>query len=106
MRQMAPDLLLHQSLMKLKHSLECPTAKQFTHPRSTGLISAITRSIGCDRCRWNTSLSAPALRVVDPPRHFRQQPVVPNIVKVGAQIKVEDTRLPPDYRLATRLIAS
>jgi hypothetical protein len=36
------------------------------------------------------------VRVVDPPRHFRQQPVVPNIVKVGAQIEVEDPRLPPD----------
>ena|SRR5712664_3989049 len=32
------------------------------------------------------------VRVVDPPRHFPQQPVVPNIVKVGAQIKVEDPR--------------
>jgi hypothetical protein len=38
------------------------------------------------------------IRVVYPLRHFRQQPVVPNIVKVGAQIKVEDSRL-PDYRL-------
>jgi len=38
------------------------------------------------------------VHVVDPPRHFRQQPVVPNIVKVGAQINVEDPRLPPDYR--------
>jgi hypothetical protein len=30
-------------------------------------------------------------RQIGPPRHFRQQPVVPNIVKVGAQIKVEDS---------------
>jgi hypothetical protein len=46
------------------------------------------------------------VRVVDPLRHFRQKPVVPNIVKVGAQIKVEDPRLPLDYASATRLIAS
>ena len=32
------------------------------------------------------------VRVVDPARHFLQQPVVPNIVKVGSQIKVEDPR--------------
>src|SRR5258708_2105874 len=43
------------------------------------------------------------VRVVYPLRHFRQQPVVPNIVKVGAQIKVEDPRLPPDYRLGNSL---
>ena len=43
------------------------------------------------------------VRVVDPPRHFRQQPVVPNIVKVGAQIYVEDPRLPLDYRLGHSL---
>ena len=43
------------------------------------------------------------VRVVDPPRHFRQQPVVPNIVKIGAQINVEDPRLPPDYRLGNSL---
>ena len=43
------------------------------------------------------------VHVVDPPRHFRQQPVVPNIVKVGAQINVEDPRLPPDYRLGNSL---
>ena len=30
-----------QSLMKLKHSLECPTAKSFTHPRHAGrMLSA------------------------------------------------------------------
>ncbi|HEY4960880.1 MAG TPA: hypothetical protein VII29_08490 [Terriglobales bacterium] len=43
------------------------------------------------------------VRVVYPLRHFRQQPVVPNIVKVGAQINVEDPRLPLDYRLSHSL---
>src|SRR5262249_36650508 len=43
------------------------------------------------------------VRVVYPLRHFRQQPVVPNIVKVGAQIYVEDPRLPLDYRLGHSL---
>ena len=43
------------------------------------------------------------VRVVYPLRHFRQQPVVPNIVKVGAQINVEDPRLPPDYCLGNSL---
>src|SRR5258708_36911064 len=43
------------------------------------------------------------VRVVYPLRHFRQQPVVPNIVKVGAQIKVEDPRLPLDYPLSNSL---
>ena len=43
------------------------------------------------------------VRVVYPLCHFRQQPVVLNIVKVGAQIKVEDPRLPPDYRLGNSL---
>src|SRR5215472_12675834 len=35
--------------------------------------------------------------VGDPLSHFLQQPVMPDIVKVGAQIKVENTRLPLDY---------
>src|SRR6516164_9002883 len=62
--------------MKLKHSLECPTAKWFTHPRSTGLIRFITRSIGCDRYRRNTAFELPHQcrplfelgRVMRPPR--------------------------------------
>src|SRR5215469_12011611 len=33
------------------------------------------------------------VRVINPLRHFRQQPVVPDIVKVGSQVKVEDARL-------------
>ena len=37
------------------------------------------------------------LRVINPLSHFRQQPVVPDIVKIGAQVKVEDARLPLDY---------
>src|SRR5436309_804366 len=35
--------------------------------------------------------------VVDPLRHFLQQPIMPDIVKVGSQIKVEDPRLPLNY---------
>src|SRR5262245_44040579 len=35
--------------------------------------------------------------VVDPLSHFLQQPVMPDIVKVGPQIKVEDPRLPLSY---------
>jgi hypothetical protein len=37
------------------------------------------------------------VRVINPLRHFLQQPVVPDIVEVGAQVKVEDPRLPLDY---------
>jgi hypothetical protein len=33
------------------------------------------------------------VRVINPLRHFLQQPVVPDIVKVGSQVKVEDARL-------------
>jgi len=33
-----------QSLMKVKHPLECPMAKSFTQTRSTGLISYTTQS--------------------------------------------------------------
>src|SRR5215472_8743087 len=35
--------------------------------------------------------------VVDPLSHFLQQPVMPDIVEVGSQIKVEDPRLPLSY---------
>ena len=35
--------------------------------------------------------------IVDPLSHFLQQPVMPDIVKVGSQIKVEDPRLPLSY---------
>src|SRR6201984_737308 len=36
------------------------------------------------------------VRVINPLCHFFQQPVVPDIVKVGSQVKVEDARLPLD----------
>src|ERR1700757_877662 len=37
------------------------------------------------------------VRVINPPRHFLQQPVMPDIVKVGPQVNVENPRLPLDY---------
>src|SRR5580704_17899498 len=65
-----------------------------------------------DAALWNARLARSLqhnlqkmhdVRVVYPLRHFRQQPVVPDIVKVGAQINVEDPRLPLDYRLSNSL---
>src|SRR5207244_6251971 len=41
--------------------------------------------------------------VVDPLSHFLQQPVMPDIVKVGSQIKVEDPRLPLSYCFSNSL---
>src|SRR6266436_5170155 len=40
------------------------------------------------------------LRVINPLSYFFQQPVVPDIVKVGSQVEVEDARLPLDYCLS------
>src|SRR6201993_3067548 len=40
------------------------------------------------------------VRIVDPLRHLLQQSVVPNVVKVSSQVKVENTRLPLDYRFS------
>src|SRR6516162_7871789 len=37
------------------------------------------------------------VRVIYPPRHFLQQPVMPDIVKVGPQVNVENSCLPLDY---------
>ena len=34
------------------------------------------------------------VRVINPLCHFSQQPVVPDIVKVASQVKIEDARLP------------
>src|SRR5215469_7266095 len=34
------------------------------------------------------------VRVINPLCHFSQQPVMPDIVKVGSQVKIEDARLP------------
>jgi hypothetical protein len=36
------------------------------------------------------------VRVRNPLCHFCQQPVMPNIVEIGPQVKVENTRLPLD----------
>src|SRR6202007_2509607 len=36
-------------------------------------------------------------RVINPLSHFFQQPAVPDIVKVGSQVDVENARLPLDY---------
>src|SRR6266566_1249138 len=43
------------------------------------------------------------VRVINPPRHFLQQPVMPDIVKVGPQVNVENPRLPLDYRFSHTL---
>src|SRR5712672_2911866 len=43
------------------------------------------------------------VRVINPLCHFFQQPVVPDIVKVGSQVKVEDARLPLDNCLGYSL---
>ena len=43
------------------------------------------------------------LGVINPLCHFCQQPVVPDIVKVGTQVEVEDARLPLDYCLSHSL---
>src|SRR6202008_2397705 len=49
------------------------------------------------------------VRVINPLRHLLQQPVVPDIVKVDSQVKVEDARLLVDNCLCyplDRLIES
>jgi hypothetical protein len=38
------------------------------------------------------------VRIINPLCHFLQQPVVPDVVEVGSQVKVENARLPLDYR--------
>src|SRR5690242_16782830 len=43
------------------------------------------------------------VRVLNPLCHFSQQPVVPDIVKVGSQVKIEDARLPLDNCLGYSL---
>src|SRR3954454_7716853 len=43
------------------------------------------------------------LGVINPLSHFCQQPVVPDSVKVGPQVDVEDARLPLDYCLSHSL---
>jgi hypothetical protein len=43
------------------------------------------------------------VRVVNPLGHFFQQPVVPDIVEVGSQVKVENARLPLDNCLSDSL---
>jgi hypothetical protein len=37
------------------------------------------------------------VRVINPLCHLLQQPVVPDVVEVGSQVKVENARLPLDY---------
>src|ERR1700692_177481 len=58
MRQMTPDLLLHPVFDEAEALAGMPHREVIHPPRSIGLIKFITRSIGCDRCRRNTSLSA------------------------------------------------
>ena len=43
------------------------------------------------------------VRVINPLRHFLQQPVVPDIVEIGSQVEVEDARLLLDNRLSDPL---
>src|ERR1700722_4376121 len=40
------------------------------------------------------------VRVINPLCHLLQKPVVPDVVEVGSQVKVENARLPLNYRLS------
>src|SRR6201988_1443459 len=40
------------------------------------------------------------IRIINPLGHFLQKPVIPDVVEVGSQVKVENARLPLDYRLS------
>src|SRR6201987_2720286 len=40
------------------------------------------------------------IRIINPLGHFLQQPVMPDVVEVGSQVKVENARLPLDYLLS------
>jgi hypothetical protein len=80
---------------------------------SIHLIEAeVTEQGRDDSALWNALLARSLqhdlqkvhdVRVLNPLCHFSQQPVVPDIVKVGSQVKIEDARLPLDNCLGYSL---
>jgi site-specific DNA recombinase len=119
-RLLVKEIIVADDAIIIRHSIPGPSSTSpaggqrasTSQARQLGEESYLLRSGSNDSALWNALLARSLqhnlqkvhdVRVVYPLCHFRQQPVVPNIVKVGAQIKVEDPRLPLDYRLSNSL---
>src|SRR5271170_3066720 len=95
------------------HITVCVSSQPPIHyaiPQSHAQIeSYLLRSGSAYSALWNALLARSLqhylqkvqnVRVRNPLRHFFQQPVVPDVVEVGSQVKIEHARLPLDYRLS------
>ena len=119
-RLLVREVLVDNDTITIRHSIpaQAPTPPAGGAPLpSNGKLrvrdeSYLLRSGSDYSALWNALLARSFqhdlqkmhdVRVINPLCHFFQQPVVPDIVKVGSQVKVEDARLPLDNCLGYSL---
>jgi hypothetical protein len=119
-RLLVKEILVSDDRIVIRHSIPLPTGPSGSHDPSpiggySGSASGksyLLRSGSDYAALWNALLARSFqhdlqkvhdVRVINPLCHFFQQPVVPDIVKVGPQVKVEDARLPLDNCLGYSL---
>src|SRR5712672_3184446 len=119
-RLLVREVLVDNDTITIRHSIpaQAPTPPAGGAPLpSNGKLrvrdeSYLLRSGSDYAALWNALLARSFqhdlqkvhdVRVINPLCHFFQQPVVPDIVKVGSQVKVEDARLPLDNCLGYSL---
>src|SRR5262244_2558232 len=119
-RLLVKEVLVDNDTITIRHSIpaQAPTspAGGAALPSNGKLLvsdeSYLLRSGSDYSALWNALLARSLqhdlqkvhdVRVIDPLCHFSQQPVVPDIVKVGSQVKIEDARLPLHNRLGYSL---
>src|SRR5438270_3566203 len=117
-RLLVKEVLVDNDTITSRHSMPAqPTPPAGNAPPSTGKLrvhgeSYLLRSGSDYSALWNALLARSFqhdlqkmhdVRVINPLCHFFQQPVVPDIVQVGSQVKVEDASLPLDNCLGYSL---
>src|SRR6202022_2692414 len=119
-RLLVKEILVSDDRIVIRHSIPLPTGPSGSHdPSPIGGYSSsasgksyLLRSGSDYAALWNALLARSFqhdsqemhdVRVINPLSHFFQQPVVPDIVKIGSQVKVEDACLPLDNCLSHSL---
>jgi site-specific DNA recombinase len=119
-RLLVKEILIGEENIVIRHSIPLsstpPTASDPQSPPSGPGApidkNYLLRSGRHDTALWNALLARrfqhdlqkmQDIRVLDPLRHFCQQPVVPDIVEIGSQVEVEHARLPLDNGLSDSL---
>ena len=118
-RLLVKEIIVAKDAIIIRHSIPAPSSSPTDRqPTSThrgrrvgdgsyllrsGSNHTALRNALLARCFQHNLQQMHDVRVIDPLCHLLQQPVMPDVVKIGPQVKVKNTRLPFDYRLSHSL---